>query len=144
MILDNRAIFSDQQAITATAASTNVMDLQALGLTYDLVQLKRRQGIKDIPLFLKVTEDFDALTSLTIAIETSDAEGFGSGVVTVFSVSVLLADLVVGYKFPLPYLPKNITKRYVRFKYTVSGSNPTVGKISSGLTCGSADESYVG
>ena len=48
MILDNRVLFSDQQAVVATAASTNSVDLKALGLTYDKVQLRRRQFNKNI------------------------------------------------------------------------------------------------
>jgi hypothetical protein len=146
MYLDNRTLFSDAQAIVATAASTNTIDTLALGKakTYAESQIKRRLGIADIPLFLKVTEAFNLLTSLTIAVQQSDAEAFGSGVDTLISVSVPLASLIYGYEFPYDKLPRNITKRYVRMYYTVVGTDPTLGKISAGLTVGSEDAGYRG
>ena len=68
MYLDNRTLFSDAQAIVATAASTNTIDTLALGKakTYAESQIKRRLGIADIPLFLKVTENFTLLTSFCL------------------------------------------------------------------------------
>jgi hypothetical protein len=142
MILDNRVLFSDQQAITATAASTNSVDLKALGLTYDKVQLRRRQFNKAIPFMFNVTESFNTLTSLTVAIQTDEDVAFGSPV-TVVSISIPLASLTIGYKFPYDILPKGINERYMRLLYTVVGSNPTLGKISCGVVA-AEDEGYRG
>ena len=100
MILDNLNLLSDQQAITATAVSTNVLDLKALGITYDGVQLLRRQFIREIPFMVQVTEDFDALTTLTIDFQTDDNVGFATPK-TVFSVVVALAELQAGYQLPI-------------------------------------------
>ena len=61
MILDNKVLFSDAQAITAAAlaASTNVIDLGAMGKTaYNSVQLVRRMSKDNTPLLIQVVEDF--------------------------------------------------------------------------------------
>lgn len=139
MILDNLNLLSDQQAIVASAVSTNVLDLKALGVTYDGVQLIRKQFIREIPFMVQVTEDFDALTSLTIEFQTDDNVGFASAKV-VFSVVVALAELQAGYQLPIDKLPRGINEQYFRLNYTVTGANPTVGKISAGvvLAVGSA------
>lgn len=133
MILDKRASFSEEQAITGNAVSTNVYDLGAPGQTYDGAQIKRKMGVAGmIPMLVQVTEDFDALTSLNIALESDDSDAFASAKV-IFSVDVLLADLVAGYIIPIDKLPRKIDEQFLRFNYTVTGANPTVGKISAGF-----------
>jgi len=145
MILDNRSIFSDQQPITATANSTNVYDLGAPGIAHvgSLVQLKRSMGkAGKIPLLIQVNEDFDALTSLDIVFQSDNDEAFGSAK-EIFRITVLLADLVKGYKAPIDKLPRNVTERYIRFRYEVTGAAPTQGKITAGFVM-AVDDSYVG
>ena len=117
MILSNQQIFSDDQAITATAISTNVIDLGAAGTPFDAAAALNQDIGKGtpIPLLVQVTETFDNLTSLLIAIETGATTSLGT---VVISKSVLLADLVVGYQFPLIVLPKDITERYLGMRYT--------------------------
>ena len=132
MILDNLNLLSDKQAITATAVSTNVLDLKALGVTYDGVQLERRQFIREIPFMVQVTQDFNTLTSLRIDFESDDNVGFASAKV-VFSVSVALADLQAGFQLPIDKLPRGIKEQFLRLSYTVVGANPTTGEISAGV-----------
>ena len=43
-----------------------------------------------------------------------------------------LADLAVGRRFPLTIVPRGVL-RYLRLYYTVTGSSPTVGKITAGV-----------
>lgn len=123
MILDTQNLFSDAQAITGTAASTNYLSPIS----------GRNLGAKDIPLLIQVTEAFNTLTSLTIAIQTDDNTSFSSAT-TVYSIVVPLASLVAGYIVPLNYMPDTlIAEKYVRVLYTVTGSNPTTGKITAGF-----------
>ena len=128
MILDNTTLFSDQQAITATASSTNVVDLLA-AVPGDL------GAGNPIPLLIQVTEDFNTLTSLSVGIQVDDNEGFTSARAPV-SATLDLADLVTGGKFSLQFMPLNVNERYVRLRYTVNGTNPTTGKITAGITMG--------
>ena len=123
MILDKESLFSDDQAITATAASTNVVDL---GVSRDI-----GKGIP-VPVLIQVTADFATLTSLTAEIQTSDDEAFSSSDTLATSGAIAAADLVAGYQFPVQYMPIN-TKRYVRVNYTVAGTAPTAGTVTAGI-----------
>ena len=122
-MLDNELMFSENQAITATAASTNSIDLGA----------KREIAFGNpVPILAVVKEAFNTLTSLTISVETDSASTFANAV-TLASTTVLLANLTKGAMIPLSYMPAG-NKGYVRLKYTVTGSNPSTGKISAYLT----------
>tara|TARA_X000001316_G_C922083_1_gene36887 strand:+ start:2928 stop:3359 length:432 start_codon:yes stop_codon:yes gene_type:complete len=137
MIFDAQSLFSDAQAITADAASTNVLDLGAAG-TPKHAKAAITQDVgrgRDVPIRIQVVEDFNTLTSLDIAIEVDNDEAFGSATV-VSTVTVLLADLVAGYVAPTVYLPRGVNERYVRLNYNVNGTNPTTGKITAGLVFG--------
>lgn len=125
MILDNNLVFSDAQAITATAASTNVLDLSLvrdIGPGYEL------------PLLIQVGEAFNNLTSLTIAVQTDTASDFSSAV-TLASQTIALAGLTVGARSAIQCMPVG-TKRYVRVYYTVTGTAPTTGKVTAAIVVG--------
>lgn len=137
MIFDKESMFSDQQAITGDAVSENVIDLGEPGTPMHAagaVMQDLGRG-RDIAVRIQVTEDFNTLTSLKIAVEVDDAEGFGSAE-EVASVSVPLAALKAGYVAPIAYMPRGVDKEYVRLSYTVTGSDPTAGKITAGLVFG--------
>lgn len=131
MIFDTQSLLSNAQAITATAASTNILDLSPIagGVVRDA-----GQG-KPVPLRLQVVEDFNNLTTLTIALQTDDAPAFASPKV-VWSQAVPVAELKAG-KVVLPdFLPRGTAERYVRLNYTVTGTAPTTGRITAGVTMG--------
>lgn len=132
-IMDRTGLFSDGQAITATAASTNIVDLGATGTPYGGSALVRDIGPgRPIPIVVAVTQAFNNLTSLAIAIQTDDNSSFSSAK-TVYTNTVVLADLIVG-KFQLPeYIPTGTNERYMRLYYTVTGSAPSTGKITAGV-----------
>lgn len=133
MFLDNRALFSDDQAITASAASTESYDLGAAGKTYDGAQIQRNMGkAGHIPLLIQITEDFDNLTDLKIALQSDDDPAFGSPK-EVASETILLADLKAGKISSIDKLPRGVKERYLRFFYTVNGAAPSQGKITAGF-----------
>lgn len=125
MLLDQQALFSAAQAITATAASTNVIDT---GSNKDV----GKYG--DIPLLIQVVEGFNNLTSLTVTVQTNDNSAFSSAA-DVLSMTIPLASLVLGYKSPVITLPMKM-ERYIRLNYTVTGTAPTTGKVTAGITGG--------
>lgn len=142
MILDAQNLFSDQQAVTATANSTNVVDLGATGTPYGNAEALKRdigKGNK-IPLLVQVTEAFATLTSLKIDLVTSDSATLASGnVVHATTGSVVVADLKAGWKWgsdAVPFANSAGMKRYMGLVYTVTGSNATAGKITAGVTMG--------
>ncbi|MBH1949222.1 hypothetical protein FCG26_00585 [Klebsiella pneumoniae] len=125
MLFDQQALFSAAQAITATAASTNVIDT---GSNKDV----GKYG--DIPLLIQVVEGFNNLTSLTVTVQTDDNSAFSSAA-DVLSMTIPLASLVLGYKSPVITLPMKM-ERYIRLNYTVTGTAPTTGKVTAGITGG--------
>lgn len=126
MILDAQTLFSDAQAITATAASENIIDL---GVAKDL-----GPGVP-LPILIQVVEAFNNLTSLAVALEVDDNAAFSSAKV-VQTTSVALADLVAGKQIPPMYVPQGVDERYARLNYTVTGTAPTTGAVTAGLTKG--------
>ncbi len=134
-IMDRTLLFSDGQAITATAASTNLVDLGA----YDTRMTQARdKGLgTSVPLEVTVTQSFNNLTSLTISIEGDDNAAFSSATTIWTSPAYTLAQLATGAKYLLPdSLPAGLTERYVRMKYTVAGTAPSLGKITAGVSMG--------
>ncbi len=129
MIFDLQTLLSNAQAITATAASTNVIDLGPLRITRDIGKGKQ------IPLLIQVVEAFNNLTSLTVALQVSDDSAFGTSK-TVWSATVLLADLIAGKVIVPEYVTRGTNQRYMRILYTVTGTAPTTGKITAGVTMG--------
>lgn len=143
MILDKETLVSDEQAITATAVSTNVLDLGAMGIAqYNQIQLVRNIKGHKVPFLVQVVEDFATLTSLTIEYQYSVDEAFTSPIVAL-SVTVPVAQLLAGYILPVERLPRGIKGRYFRLNYTVGGTNATAGKIVAGVVA-SIDAAYVG
>jgi hypothetical protein len=124
-MIDNFEVMSDSQAIVATAASTKYLNLMSY--------IGRGE-----PVFLnfKVVEQFNKLTTLTVAVQQTIATdtSFGSAE-TVASFAVPLASLKVGFEAPLRFLP-NVSKPLVRMYYTVSGTNPDEGKVFAALAVG--------
>lgn len=143
MILDQNTIFSDKQAIVATANSTNSIDLQAPGVTYDGVQLRKNFGVGGkIPLLIMLTQAFNNLTSLDIVVQTATDAAFTSPVEHI-RMKVLLADLKKGYKTPIEVVPQGVKNRYMRLRYEVTGTAPTTGAITAGIVA-AVDDAYRG
>jgi len=128
MYLDAQLLFSDAQAVTATAASTNSIDLGA---------------VRDIGtgenLYLVVTVDVamtDASSdsTLAVAIEGDSTTTFTpDGTHTVFTIPAVSAAGAVFYArldpgaAPLQY-------RYIQLKYTPANGNLTTGSFTAFLT----------
>jgi len=135
-IMDATGLFSDNQAITVTAASTNLIDLGSTGTPYGSSAAITRDVGKgeDVPLVCTVTESFNNLTSIIITIETDDNASFSSATTVWTSPTYTLAQLATGAKYLLPdRLPVGVNERYVRLKYTLAGTAPTTGKITAGV-----------
>ncbi|MBT3042199.1 MAG: hypothetical protein KME67_04995 [Candidatus Thiodiazotropha sp. (ex Codakia orbicularis)] len=135
MIFSAQQLFSDNQAIVATARSTNVIDLGAPGTPpRGAAPLNQDVGKgTPIPINVQVTEDFDNLTSLDVAIEVGATEALGTVVATQ---NILLADLVAGKTLNLQCLPNGVDQRYLGLRYTVNGTFPSQGQIHAGITMG--------
>lgn len=127
MLFDKENLFSEDQAITATARSTNVIDLGTA---------ETGPG-EPIEVLCQVTEDFDSAAddgTLVVALMTdSDAVIGTGGVVLHQTAAIAEAVLVAGYEFRFSAIP-NGALRYIDLNFTVAGSGDfTAGKILAGL-----------
>jgi len=124
MIIDKQLLMSEDQAITATAVSTNVIDLGAAGVA---------EG-HPLRVLAQVTANFAALTSLKCDVQTATDAAFTSPVILQGdSLTLANSQLVAGEKFTLGTLSGNKVLRYVRLNYTVTGDNATAGTITASL-----------
>ena len=130
MILDKELMMSEAQVVTATAASTNVIDLGArLGLD---------PGLSD-DLWLQIRVDTRATASgsatVTFELQTDDDEAFGSATTLWTSTAIGKATLVAGYNVVRMRLPLGV-ERYVRVYYTVATGPLTAGKFDAFINSG--------
>lgn len=131
MYLDAQNRFSNAQAITADAASTDILDLGQSA--YDT-----GPG-EPMVVMITLSEAFNTLTSLTFQLQTDDDVAFGSAR-TLTQLNVALAELTLGAQFTLP-VPLERGERYLRVYYDVTGTNPTTGKVTAVLMPASAVQS---
>jgi hypothetical protein len=124
-ILDRLNLFSNDQVITGSANSADLIDLSSLRDVGDGMPVE---------ILILVTQTFDNLTSLTATMETSSTEAFSVAVPLIAS-TLPLASLTAGTRFPIGHLPGGAL-RFLRVAYTVVGSNPTTGKVVAGIGAG--------
>lgn len=141
MLFDTQSLFSDAQAVTGSAASTNVIDLGAPGTPQHAVApITQDLGRgRPIPIVVQVVTDFAALTSLQVGLQVDTVENFASPTTVVSTAAIALANLKAGYRFSLEWLPTGMDERFARLYYTVGGSNATAGAITAGLVFGRAN-----
>jgi hypothetical protein len=135
MIFSAEQLFSDDQAVTATAISENVIDLGVAGTPYAGVAPLVQDIGKGAPvcILIQVTEAFVTNTDLTITVEVGATAALGEVRVTE---TILVADLIVGATTFMQYLPIGIDERYLGVRYTIGGSDATAGAITAGVTMG--------
>ena len=152
MILDNNLVVSGSvsgtatspsltgQAITASAVSTNTVDLTNLR---DI-----GEGGEDLILrILVTTANFATLTSLTIDAIVTDAADLTGNVTVIGSTGTLLrtdGSLNLGERYNVRLNPRlaalaRTGRRYLGVRYTVGGSNATAGAIFADFGVGVQD-----
>ena len=133
MIIDANLILSNNQAITATAASTNSIDLGAPGTPYGAPAAVEQDIGKgnQIAIAVNVTQAFNNLTSLAVALQVSTDNATWKEVATH---TYLLADLSAVGQLNFPaQLPVGTNLRYMQLNYTVTGTAPTTGQIFAAI-----------
>lgn len=123
MIMDDRLVFSDDQAVTASAASTNHLDL-----------LKGGDAGDELYLQIICTETASAAGAATVdfGFETDDASNFATKVELAVK-QVAKAAMVAGETVVNMRVPAGV-KRYNRLYFTV-GTGPLIaGKFKAFLT----------
>jgi hypothetical protein len=122
MITDYENIFSDQQEVTTTVASTNYIDFG-----------DAKDHAKGNPLMLEVVVDEDVTQSgagtVTFALETDSTTTFTPDKSFPLATAVPKATLVAGYVVYRGSIPEGLL-RYAQIKYTPSEALLT-GKFSA-------------
>lgn len=149
MILDEQAIFSDEQPILTVAdtVSTNVLDLGEMAeVAYGKVAMQRNLGRgMYIPLLLQIMEAFATVagaTALIVTVQYDDDVAFGTAKDLV-AYTFLIADLLEGKRLPIVHLPTDIKGRYLRLKYNSVTGAMSAGTITAAIVA-ATDESYQG
>ncbi len=138
MIFSAQQLFSDDQAITASADSTNVIDLGVAGTPFDAAAALNQDVGKGnpIPFLAQVTTAMTAAgaATLVINISTGATTALGTTIASVGPIAV--ADLVAGYQAAIQVLPNKIVERYLGVEYVVATGPMTAGNITAGITMG--------
>ncbi len=126
MIMDKEQLFSNAQALTTTAPSTNYIDL---GSVRDI-----GVGLPPLEVYCKVITALVSGGSSTcvFAIETDTQSSFATAVVLAQSAAIAKATLVAGYEPLKLKLPQGV-QRYLRMNYTVGTTDFTGGTVTAGL-----------
>lgn len=138
MLLDKENLFSDAQAITADAASTNVIDMKG--------KIKEVAFGKPLPLLIQVVETFAGVTSASsveIKIQTDDNAAFSSPTTLATTGAITADKLIEGFVAPINFIPKG-NEGYMRLYYDVtlgSGEAASAGKFTAGIVA-AHDNSY--
>ncbi|HXF44853.1 MAG TPA: hypothetical protein VNK91_01925 [Burkholderiaceae bacterium] len=116
-ILDSQNLYSDAQALTATAVSTNVIDHGAT---------ERRLGSGE-PMGVLITVDV-ALAGTTptfqVTLQSDSADTFPSPATV--AQTETFSTLAAGAQIVLPVPPRKATERFTRLNYTLGGTTPTI------------------
>jgi hypothetical protein len=119
MILDAQNLFSDAQAVTADAASTNYIDLGVARNLFD--------G-EPMAVVIQVDVAADGTTTdetYEFQIETDDNTSFSSATDLLLH-SIGYASLTAGSTHVLPIPVGAAVERYIRVYYNVGGTTPSV------------------
>lgn len=121
MIIDNLLSYSDAQALTGTAASTNIVDHGTPS--------PRSIGIgESLALVISVDVAADAANgdeTYSAQLQTDTSSGFGSAVSVGQAITITRGD-AAGTKYYMTLPPDASVKRYTRVNYTLGGTTPSV------------------
>ena len=159
MFLDQALKLSDAQAITVTAASTNLYDITGAGsgnvpnMIFGTTGLAGADmGLGDSAMrptaYFSVDTTFTAAGAATLTIALQGAPDNGSGspgtYTTIVETSALpVASLVAGANLQIPLPPVTVGEalpRFYRFNYTVATGPMTAGKLNGVILLNAATQ----
>ncbi len=125
MMYDKHLTFGTDQAVTATAASTDIVDL---GVVRDI------GNGEPLELVVLCTEAATAAgaATVTFTFETDDNSGFSSAATLAATTAIGKASLTAGTEVLRVKVPLGV-ERYLRMNYTVATGPLTAGKFTAFL-----------
>ena len=133
MYVDKQAEFSDSQAVTATAISTNVYDLYPRGNAVNTNTVRDIGVGEDVYLVVQVDTAATAAgaATVTVTLESSASADLSGSTVHVSSPAYALASMTAGKTLLAIKLPAGDYNRYVGVRYTVGTGPLTAGAFSA-------------
>jgi len=135
MILDKFLEFSDAQAVTATAISTNVVDLAPLGNGVGTNTVRDIGAGEDLYLIVRTltaATDVGSDATLTVTFESSATENLNSSTVHFSTVALAFAAFSpAGTELVRIALPGGNYQRYIGVRYTVAAGPLTGGTFDA-------------
>lgn len=131
MIIDAQNLFSSAQAVTATAVSTN---------TVDLSQNREIFAGREIEIFINVDTTVTSAGASTVNFQviTSASAALTSPTIVVQTDAIPKASLAQGARLmlrcPSAFI-NNLGQRYLGIQYTVGTGPLTAGSFTVGVTC---------
>ena len=127
MLLDAHNLFSDVQALTASAASTNLINLgqaRDIGTGENLFIVL----IVDVAL-----TDASSNSTVAVTLQTDDNADFSSATTgqTLFTIAATAA---VGTKYIARIQPDALNEQYARLYYTMANGDLTTGSVTAFIT----------
>lgn len=139
MLIDSQLEFSDAQAVTSTAISTNVVDLQIADQTNETLNLGIGTDMYLVVQTNTAATDSGSDATLTITLESADNAALSTNAVTHFSTGAIpfASFAAAGSKLVAVKLPEHIDyKRYLGLRYTVASGPLTAGAFDAMLVTG--------
>lgn len=133
MIIDYENQFSDAQAVTSTAISTNVIDL---GATPTLRDIGNGQPLYLVVITQTAATDDSSDATLTVTLESDSTENLATSATVHFTTGALAfaAFSPAGTVLAAVALPLGNYERYLGVRYTVASGPLTAGKFDAFLT----------
>ncbi len=126
MIRSKQHNFSESQVLSATGASTNIIDLGVPGTVLGAPAALRRDIGKGNKITLVVKLDAAAggtSPTLDVVLQTDSDPGFGSPTEVARAPQVVSGS--TGDRVALFMIPRETAERYLRVYYTLGGTSPT-------------------
>ena len=135
-ILDARAEFSDAQAVTATAISTNVMDLKGGGLSPNTTGRFGAPAITYLVIAVGDTAiDASGAATVVFSLESAENAALSTNPVVHFATAAIgKAALTKGKLVAAIPLPAGEYKEFLGVRYTVATGPLTAGNFNAFLT----------
>lgn len=133
MIIDYENQFSDAQAVTSTAISSNVIDLGATPTTRDI---GNGQQLYLVVVTQTAATDTSSDATLTVTLESDSTADLATSATTHFSTGALAFATFspAGTVLVATPLPLGSYERYLGVRYTVASGPLTAGKFDAFLT----------
>lgn len=145
MYIDTQSEFSDAQAVTSTAISTNVIDLQSESQANTLQNIGAGEDVYLVVQTQTTATDTSSDATLTVSLESdSTADLATSATVHYSSGAIAFADFATaGTRLVAVKLPEHASyERYLGVRYTVADGPLTAGAFDAFITKDVPNEAY--